>query len=141
MARLIKTEKEVEGRREDVWLVVEEDALEQWPAGPLDVVGKPAPRVDGPERARGEATFTADIQLPGMLHAAVLRSPHAHGLPGALAAARIAPNAARAAAAASILTQIRLWEGAGGPLRSRGSNCKVGMQLCRKRCVRAPSFL
>ena len=78
MARLIRTEKEVEGRREEVWLVVEEDALEQWPAGPLDVVGKPAPRVDGPERVRGEATFTADIQLPGMLHAAVLRSPHAH---------------------------------------------------------------
>ena len=78
MARLIRTEKEVEGRREEVWLVVEEDALEQWPAGPLDVVGKPAPRVDGPERVRGEATFTADIQLPGMLHTAVLRSPHAH---------------------------------------------------------------
>jgi xanthine dehydrogenase YagR molybdenum-binding subunit len=29
-------------------------------------------------RARGEARYTADIQLPGMLHAAVIRSPHAH---------------------------------------------------------------
>ena len=36
MARLIRTEKEVEGRYEEVWLVVEEDALEQWPAGPLE---------------------------------------------------------------------------------------------------------
>ena len=36
MARLIRTEKEVEGRFEEVWLVVEEDALEQWPAGPRD---------------------------------------------------------------------------------------------------------
>ena len=78
MARLIRTEKEVEGRYEEVWLVVEEDALEQWPAGPLEVVGRPAQRIDGPARARGEATYTADIQLPGMLHAAVLRSPHAH---------------------------------------------------------------
>ena len=78
VARLIRTEKEVEGRREEVWLVVEEDALEQWPAGPLEVVGRPAPRVDGPERVRGEATFTADVQLPGTLHTAVLRSPHAH---------------------------------------------------------------
>ena len=34
MARLIRTEKEVEGRFEEVWLVVDEDALEQWPAGP-----------------------------------------------------------------------------------------------------------
>jgi xanthine dehydrogenase YagR molybdenum-binding subunit len=78
MARLIRTEKEVEGRFEEVWLVVDEDALEQWPAGPRDVVGRPAARNDGPARARGEARYTADIRLAGMLHAAVLRSPHAH---------------------------------------------------------------
>ena len=78
MARLIRTEKEVEGRYEEVWLVVEEDALEQWPAGPREVVGRPATRVDGLERARGEAVYTADLKLPGMLHAAVLRSPYAH---------------------------------------------------------------
>ncbi len=78
MARLIRTEKEVEGRYEEVWLVVEEDALEQWPAGVLDVVGRPATRMDGHERARGEAIFTADLKLPGMLHTAVLRSPFAH---------------------------------------------------------------
>jgi xanthine dehydrogenase YagR molybdenum-binding subunit len=80
LARLIRTEKEVEGRFEEVWLVVEEDALTQWPAGPLAVVGRPAPRTDGLERVRGEARYTADIRLPGMLHAAVLRSPHAHAL-------------------------------------------------------------
>ncbi len=78
MARLIKTEKEVEGRYETVWLVVDEDSLDQWPSGPLDVVGRPAVRKSGPARARGEATYTADVRLPGMLHAAVLRSPHAH---------------------------------------------------------------
>jgi CO/xanthine dehydrogenase Mo-binding subunit len=77
LARLIRTEKEVEGRYEEVWLVVDEDALEQWPAGPRDVVGRPATRTDGFERARGEATFTADLRLNGMLHTAVLRSPHA----------------------------------------------------------------
>ena len=76
MARLIRTEKEVEGRYEEVWTVVEEDALDQWPAGPLDVVGRPAARQDGLQRARGEARYTADVALPGMLHAAVLRSPH-----------------------------------------------------------------
>jgi xanthine dehydrogenase YagR molybdenum-binding subunit len=78
LARLIRTEKEVEGNFEEVWLVVEEDPLQQWPAGPLDVVGRPAVRKDARERVRGEARFTADIQLPGMLHAAVLRSPYAH---------------------------------------------------------------
>ena len=78
MARLIRTEKEVEGRYTEQWIVVEEDTLDQWPEGPLDVVGQPARRLDGLQRARGEARYTADIQLPGMLHAAVLRSPHAH---------------------------------------------------------------
>jgi xanthine dehydrogenase YagR molybdenum-binding subunit len=78
VARLIRTEKEVEGRFEEVWLVVEEDALQQWPAGAREVVGQPATRVDGLERARGEAVYTADLKLPGMLHTAVLRCPYAH---------------------------------------------------------------
>ncbi|HEX4521626.1 MAG TPA: xanthine dehydrogenase family protein molybdopterin-binding subunit [Gaiellaceae bacterium] len=77
MARLIRTEKEVEGRFEEVWLVVEEDPLEQWAAGPRQVVGRPATRADALGRARGEALYTADLKLPGMLHTAVLRSPYA----------------------------------------------------------------
>jgi CO/xanthine dehydrogenase Mo-binding subunit len=77
VARLIRTEKEVEGRFTEQWIVVEEDALEQWPEGPLSVVGRPAERVDGLERARGQARYTADVFLPGMLSTAVLRSPHA----------------------------------------------------------------
>jgi CO/xanthine dehydrogenase Mo-binding subunit len=78
VARLIRTEKEVEGRYTEQWTLVEEDMLDQWPEGPLATVGRPAPRIDGLLRARGEARYTADVQLPGMLHAAVLRSPHAH---------------------------------------------------------------
>ena len=78
MARLIRTEKEVEGRFEEVWLVVEEDPLEQWPAGARTTVGQAAERLDAPQRIRGEARYTADLQFPGMLHAAILRSPHAH---------------------------------------------------------------
>ena len=77
VARLIKTEKEVEGHYTEQWVVVEEDALDQWPAGPGAVVGRPAPRRTGTQRARGEAIYTADLALPGMLHAAVLRSPFA----------------------------------------------------------------
>ena len=77
MARLIKSEKEVEGRYEEVWTLVEEDALDQWPAGPGDVVGRPAVRLDGYEKARGIARYTGDLQLPGTLHAALLRSPFA----------------------------------------------------------------
>jgi CO/xanthine dehydrogenase Mo-binding subunit len=78
VARLIRTEKEVEGRYTEQWVVVEDEgAIDPWPAGPLKTVGQPVPRADGPQRARGQAIYTADLALPGMLHAAVLRSPFA----------------------------------------------------------------
>ncbi len=61
-------------------LVDEDDDLETWGADEaLEVVGKPTPRIDGAARATGRARFTVDVVLPGMLHAAVLRSPVAHG--------------------------------------------------------------
>src|SRR5213076_1879860 len=44
----------------------------------LNVVGHATPKIDAIERATGKAAYTADIQLPGMLYARVLRSPHAH---------------------------------------------------------------
>lgn len=35
-------------------------------------------RIDGPEKVGGTAQYTMDLDLPGMLHAKILRSPHAH---------------------------------------------------------------
>jgi putative selenate reductase molybdopterin-binding subunit len=46
--------------------------------GALRTVGKPTPRIDAVERTSGTATYTGDVQLPGMLYARVLRSPHPH---------------------------------------------------------------
>ncbi len=42
------------------------------------VVGKSHRKIDGVSKATGEAVYADDIQLPGMLHAKTLRSPHAH---------------------------------------------------------------
>jgi CO/xanthine dehydrogenase Mo-binding subunit len=89
VARLIRTEKEVEGRFEEVWLVVEEDPLDQWADGPLDVVGKPAARQDGLQRATGKAIYTSDLELTGMLHTAVLRSPFARARVKSFDASRV----------------------------------------------------
>ncbi|MFN7085982.1 MAG: xanthine dehydrogenase family protein molybdopterin-binding subunit, partial [Burkholderiales bacterium] len=47
------------------------------PAGLL-VVGKDVPRTDAIPKVTGAAQYVADFRLPGMLHAAVLRSPHPH---------------------------------------------------------------
>jgi xanthine dehydrogenase molybdenum-binding subunit len=44
----------------------------------FSVVGKKTPRIDAYERVTGQAEYTGDIQLPGMLYARVLRSPHPH---------------------------------------------------------------
>src|SRR5262249_49262553 len=42
------------------------------------LIGKDTPRVDGTEKATGRAKYSFDINLPGLLHARILRSPHAH---------------------------------------------------------------
>ncbi len=46
--------------------------------GSLLVVGKDVPRTDAVPKVTGAAHYVADLHLPGMLHAAVLRSPHPH---------------------------------------------------------------
>ena len=48
------------------------------PSPVLQVIGKRLPRVDAKERVTGQAIYPADLALPGMVHAKLLRSPHAH---------------------------------------------------------------
>ena len=42
------------------------------------LVGSSLRRKDSPEALTGKATYTGDIDLPGMTYAAIYRSPHAH---------------------------------------------------------------
>lgn len=44
----------------------------------MAVVGTPVKRTEDPRLITGEARYLDDIHLPGMAHAAILRSPHAH---------------------------------------------------------------
>ena len=43
-----------------------------------NVVGTRPIRHDGTDKVTGRAQYGADIQLPGLLHAKILRSPHPH---------------------------------------------------------------
>ncbi len=43
-----------------------------------DVIGTSLAKVDAPERVTGKAAYGADLDLPGMLWAKLVRSPHAH---------------------------------------------------------------
>jgi 4-hydroxybenzoyl-CoA reductase alpha subunit len=42
------------------------------------VINTPVHNIDGVAKVTGRATYTFDVQLPGMLHAKILRSPHSH---------------------------------------------------------------
>lgn len=89
------TTVEVEGREEET--VVEIPAFEPVPWSPRarhDLVGKPVHRVDGEAKVTGGAIYTADVQLPQMLHARLLRAPIARGNASGLdvSAARAIPG-------------------------------------------------
>jgi carbon-monoxide dehydrogenase large subunit len=58
---------------------------------PDKYVGKPLKRVEDPRLITGIASYVDDLRPPGLLHAAFLRSPHAHARVG-----RIDVGAARA---------------------------------------------
>ena len=42
-------------------------------------IGKSVPRVDALDKVTGRAIYSVDVDLPGLLHGAVVRSPMAHG--------------------------------------------------------------
>jgi carbon-monoxide dehydrogenase large subunit len=44
----------------------------------MRVIGQSVPRLEDEPLLKGEGRFVDDIRLPGMLHAAFVRSPHAH---------------------------------------------------------------
>jgi aerobic carbon-monoxide dehydrogenase large subunit len=48
--------------------------------------GRPLRRIEDPRLLTGRGKYAADFRLPGMLHAAVVRSPHAHARLGAVRA-------------------------------------------------------
>ncbi len=79
MPKLIKTRIEIEGRVHEDYALVDKPKTTTWDIEEeLAIVGKAMPRVDGDVRVSGAAEFPSDIQLPGMLHARFLRSPHPH---------------------------------------------------------------
>jgi len=55
---------------------------------PNSYIGRSVPRPNVPRLVQGRATYTDDVTLPRMLHAAFLRSPHAHAKFSAIDTAR-----------------------------------------------------
>lgn len=79
MPTIKKTKVEFEGRIQEREVIVEKEQVQPWgEEAQLRVVGQPTPRVDGVARVTGQAIYTHDVQLPGMLIGRFLRSPHPH---------------------------------------------------------------
>ena len=53
-------------------------ALDNTKLNGFKFVGTRPDRPDGVDKVTGRAKFGADMTAPGMLHGAILRSPHAH---------------------------------------------------------------
>lgn len=78
--RFVSTRVEVEGREETK--IVELPPFEPAPwtrDAELHTVGARIPRADALAKVTGRARYTADVQRPGMLHAAIVRSAIARG--------------------------------------------------------------
>jgi CO/xanthine dehydrogenase Mo-binding subunit len=53
-------------------------SLQELPTSEVRYVGQPVERVEDPSLLTGRTEFIDNFTLPGMLHCAILRSPHAH---------------------------------------------------------------
>lgn len=77
----VTTRVEVEGREEIKVVELPEREPDPWDESvSLTIVGARAPRADAVEKVTGRARYTSDVRRPGMLHAALLRSPIARGV-------------------------------------------------------------
>jgi len=77
MSRRLKLTLGIEGDLHEVEVVIPDDEPTPWAWGDqLSVVGHREARLDGPAKATGNARYTYDIDLPGMLYGAILRSPY-----------------------------------------------------------------
>ena len=73
------------------------------------MIGRAVRRLEDPRKLRGEAVYVDDVRLPAMLHATVVRSPHAHARVRAVdaAAARAEPGVAAVFAASDLAGELR----------------------------------
>jgi CO/xanthine dehydrogenase Mo-binding subunit len=80
---------------------------EQLPVTQPRHVGKDSPRMEDPLMVTGKVEYGNDIRAPGMLHAAILRSPHAHALIKSIDASR----AEKLPGVAAVLTgkEVKSW--------------------------------
>jgi carbon-monoxide dehydrogenase large subunit len=78
---------------------------------PNSYIGRSVPRPNARNLVAGRATYVDDVTLPRMVHAAFVRSPHAHARIVAIdtAAAAALPGVVRVVTAADLATVVTPW--------------------------------
>jgi len=77
--KIIKVYNADENIYEEIIGEVQEQIPDPWPKNEeLKIVGKRIQRVTGEETVTGDAKYTYDIKLPGLLRGKILRSPYPH---------------------------------------------------------------
>ena len=103
-----------------------------------NVVGTRPIRHDGTDKVTGRAQYGADIQLPGLLHAKILRSPHAHARIRSIDASKaLALPGVKAVLTAADLTQtsgkvVDLAEGSMVNAKFMSNNCLAAEKVLYK---------
>lgn len=66
--------------RDIEWIIAPEHPLkgDKYPLNEFDAIGKRVRRKDGVEKAAGQAVYTSDVLLPGMLWLRILACPYPH---------------------------------------------------------------
>src|SRR5271170_2548520 len=82
------------------------EAADLKPAKDFRLIGKDVARIELPLKVTGKATYGMDVQVPGMVYAAVLQSPYPGGAP-------VAVDDARARAVPGVTDIVKLPEGVG----------------------------
>jgi len=88
-------------------------------------VGRSVPRVDGAEKVTGQARFTGDLRIPGLLHARLVLSPYAN--------ARI--NRVDGAEAMKVPGVVGVYTAADLPLKEPDSGSRKRDFLARERAL------
>ena len=101
-----------------------------------DVVGTRPIRHDGTDKVTGRAQYSGDIQLPGLLHARTLRSPHAHARIKSIDVSR----ALALPGVKAVLTSAELPE-LSGKVADVGEGAMLNMMFLSNNCLAADKVL
>ncbi len=76
-AKRVKTIHEREGEFKVIEVILPGSEAPHIADEDFEIIGKPLTRIEALDKVTGNAEYTTDVQLPGMLYGRLLRSPHA----------------------------------------------------------------